>query len=142
MEENAKHVNPYRGIWFGYLAMVAFPTAIFFLLYCVVDRYFDHPFIINVDIALGFAGAVGALTTLVCWFWGIGPVLFAALGERIRETRELFGGIFNKDGWKWYWSMFVEDGGFILWSFLPITLIFAAISAYGFIEFANWYNGL
>ncbi len=142
MEEQGRHVNPYHGIWFGYLAMVLFPTAVFILLYYIVDRYYDHPLMVNIHIALGFAGAVGALTTIICWFWGVGPSLFGALADRVRETKELFGGLHDKDGRKWYWTRFVEDGGFILWSFLPITLIFAAISAYGFISFANWYAAL
>ncbi len=139
MEQNGKKINIYRGIWIGALVQILVPIAAFFLLYAVIDRYFDHPKMVTIHICLAYTGIIGACFVGLCFFRGIGD-LFAAFLERIRETRELFGGIFNKDGFHWYMHKFLEDGGILIYVQILMILIYAAISVYGFVNFFNWYG--
>lgn len=139
MEQNGKQVHLYRGIWFALISIIAVPVGIFFLLFAVINRYFDHPMVIKIDISLGFGGAIGCFYIITLFFAGHADDLLRAIGDRVTETREFYGGIFNKDGLKWYFSKFVEDGGIILWTLVLFALIYAGISVYGFYNFYIWY---
>ena len=142
MEENGKQVNVYRGIWLAFVMSFVIPTLAFLLVFYVVYNFFDHPFYIKIDISLGYAGAVGCLFMLLCLFNNAAGDLWRALADRIRETRYLFGGIFNKNGFKWYMSRFLEDGGPIIWIMFLMAGIYAAISVYGFVSMYNWFIAL
>ena len=142
MEEYGKQVNVYRGIWLAFVMSFVIPILAFSLVFYTVNRFFDHPLNITIDISLGYAGLCGCLFMLLCLFNNAAGDLWRALGERIRETRELFGGIFNKEGFKWYMQRFLEDGGPLIWIMLLMSLIYAGISAYGFINMYNWYISL
>ena len=139
MEQYGKQINVYRGMWIAYICMFAFTAGAFALILYIITRYFDHPFNVSLNISLGYAGTIGALLTLICFFYAAAKDLLAALVDRIRETKELFGGIFNKNGFEWYKTRFIEDGGFVLWSFLPIFIAYVCIAAYGYVGFYNWY---
>ena len=139
MEEYGKRVNVYRGIWIAYICMFAFTVGAFALLFYTINRYFNHPLEVTINICLGYTGIIGALLTLICFFYAAAPGLLPAVGDRIRETRLLFGKVFCKNGFQWYWQRFVEDGGFLLWSFVPIFIFYACVAAYGITGFCNWY---
>lgn len=140
MEQLGKRVNMYRGIWFAYIAAFLFPAIVFTLFYVIINKFFDHPKIITVYISLAFSGIFGFLYMMITFFHGLADDIFLAFTERVRETRELFGGYFTKLGFKYYSRKFVEDGGIIFWTMLLIMLAFAGISAYGFVKFFEWYN--
>lgn len=139
MEENGKHVNLYRGIWWAFIGMFTLPGACFGVFFAVIDAFFHHPLYITCDISLAFAGLVGVLFVIICLLAGLADGLFSGIGDRIAETREMFGGVFNKYGFKWYWQRFVDDGGIIFWTAILILLLYAGLSAYGFINFFIWY---
>ena len=141
MEENGKRVNPNRGMWAGYLSCVIVPAIFITLIFVVVNRFFDHPFEITLDIALGLGGICGACYIGICCLVGVTDGLVAALFERIRETREMYDSPFEKEAIKWYWTKFYEDGGIILWAMVFFFLLYAAIATYGIVNFVNWYNG-
>ena len=142
MEEYGKQVNVYRGIWVAFVMSFVIPILAFGLVYYAVNRFFNHPTYINVDISLGYAGVAGSLFMLLCLFNNAAGDLWRALADRIRETKELFGGIFNKDGFKWYMQRFLEDGGPLIWILLLMSLIYAGIAVYGFVNMYNWYISL
>ena len=139
MEENGKHVNLYRGIWLAFLGMFLLPGTCFGVFFAVINGFFHHPLYITFDISLAFAGLVGVLFVIICFLAGLADGLFGGIGDRISETREMFGGIFNKYGFKWYVQRFVDDCGIIFWAGILILLTYAFLSAYGFINFFAWY---
>lgn len=140
MEAQGKKINIYRGIWISFIAMISFPTGAFFLLYAIIDRYFDYPQIVTINYCLALAGAIGFFFCLICLLTGFIKDLFAALIDRIRETREFYDRIFSKEGLKWYFLRFKEDGGIIIWIFFLITLIFLGISIYGFVTTFTYFE--
>lgn len=142
MEELGKHVNLYRGFWFAIIILILVPVSFFFIIFAVINHNFDHPFKTTLDISLALSGTAGALFALSCYFNGSTDGLFRAFIDRIVETRELFGKIFCKEGLKWYWSRFVEDGGFIVWGLFLFFLIYAGVAAYGYVGFISWYTSI
>ena len=142
MELNGKRVNLYRGMWAAILTMIVVPAIAFAIIFGVIYRFFAHPFNVTLYISLGFGGAVGALFVFSMFFSRVSEGLYDSIGDRIRETKEMFGGIFKKDGFKWYMTRFVEDGGIILIVLAVFTLIYAGISIYGFVQFGSWYNSV
>ena len=139
MEVNGKRVNPYRGIWIAFIMMFVIPAIAFFLTYYATTHFFDHPFEVNINICLSVSGFVGVLFVLISLLSGDVRDIFLAFIDRVQETRVLFDGIFTKEGWKWYWRRFLDDGGIIFWVMILFLLFYAAIGIIGTIGFYNWY---
>ena len=130
MEENGKKINLYRGIWIAFTAMFVLPILTFILFYFILNIF---------SLALALSSLIGFLFGVSCWIAGFTKDLFAAFKDRVRETHELFDGIFTKDGFKWYFGRFIEDGGIVLWLFFLIIIAFGVVSAISFIDVYNTY---
>ena len=124
MEELGKHVNPYRGLLICFIVMIAAPVAGFL----IIQRYMD------IYLAIGLSGTIGFCFTVICWICGFLRGLFQALIDRVRETRDFYGGIFNKEGFKWYFTRFFEDGGIIIYLFFLLMLTYVGLAIFGFVK--------
>ncbi len=118
MEENGRNVSVYRGIWICFVVMIASPVIPYFIL----RQYMD----LNMTIAL--CATIGFCFTNIVWLVGFLNSFFKAFIDRIRETNELFGGFFTKEGFKWYWRRFIDDGAIIVYLFFLVLFAFAAVA--------------
>ena len=138
MEYEGKEKKVYHGIWIPFIILILVPIGLFFLFYWAVCYFSKLPQDSLIKMCLGFAGLEGFLFGLICLISGFIHDLFIAMIDRIKDTIEYFP-LFSKEAFKWYFYQFKKDGGIIIWIFLLLLTIFAAISIYGFASFMNWY---
>lgn len=138
MEYYGKEKKIYQAIWIPFLGLLTFPGACFTIFYLCVGYYLDYPTYIDIDIALFFAGMIGVLFCVICILTGFIGDVFSSLIDRIKETREFFPK-FDKEARKWYFYRFKRDGGFILWGFILILLLYISCTLCGFFSFFSWY---
>ena len=141
MEHYGKKSNPYRGIVIALFCVIAFSIGVFFLILWIVNRYDSHTSIVNVQGTLGFTGLISALTMIVIFFSHLDSTFFVDIRNRIDETRSLFGKVCCKEGIKYYYDMFVEDGGPIMYVVILMFITYVVMSIYGFSSFFAYYRG-
>lgn len=134
MEHYGKEKKLYKGIWIAFIALLAFPAAIFGLLYWAIEVNTLYSPLEITYTCLAFAGLVGLLFCITLILTGLIDDLFEGMKKRIRETYEFYG-LFSKDSWSYYWYSFVHDGGPIMWGFFTVMLAYAGISIFGFINY-------
>ena len=133
MEELGKHKQPYRGIVIPFLIMIALPIGSYFFLSWIISR--NHEITKQItDMCIGFAGIIGVCFDLLVVGFGFIGDLLRALVHRIKETLEYYRP-FEKGSWSYYFSLFIRDGGPILWIFIILILITAGVASYGLV---NW----
>lgn len=138
MEQLGKNKRPYHGIAIPFIVIIIVPIVFYILFYNVILFYTTMPELIVRYSALFFAGIVGFLFCVISMLAGFTDGYVRMFIERIRETKELFG-LFTKDGIKYYFSLFWQDGAIIFWIFMTLLLANVFLSLLGFFNFYAWY---
>ena len=133
MEHYGKNKNPYKGIAIPIIIAIGLPIGMYFFFYPFLNVKNNTP-TMAMYMSLSFAGLVGVLFDLICFFHGLLSDLIQGLFLRIKETISFFG-FFKKGAMSYYFSCFMHDGGPILWIFVLIFGATIAMMTFGLVNF-------
>ncbi len=134
MEYYGKNKKIYNGVWFPFITILVFPVIVFFLFKYVftwTGRESEAD-----KLAFAFASLCAVFFDLSCMAHGFIHDCFIGFVRRIKETLEYFKP-FSKGSWSYYFHMFIEDGGPIMWIFILIFAVTIGFTIYSWIVVFN-----